>query len=200
MFARFMKYIKTSLLLCLIFLCGCNESHSEGYPRGNLIKRFSKRLNEETGAVLYRYASGPRQTEEEIERYGKESYILSYYFKKDQDDYVSLDEARCLLVSIVESFLKEVNADETVHEDLNVYPLTADWLYVSIYFKDENKINLGQGISFCSLWNDKIKYETFEIYEYSPTYPVKGKYQYIHEESYQDALKIVKEQKCLQDL
>ncbi len=194
-----MKYIKPLLLFHLIFLFGCSHNHSEGYPRGNLIKRFSQRLEEKTGAVLYCYASGPRQTEDEIKRYGKESYVLSYYFKKKQGDHVSLDEARCLLVSIVESFLKEVNADKTVHEDLNVYPLTADWLDVSIYFKDENMINLGDGIAWYSLWDNKIKYRTFKIHEYSPTYPVNGEHTVIHTETYDEALKIVKEQNCLKD-
>ncbi len=78
------NYIKTLLLFQLIFLYGCNQNHTEGYPRGNLIKRFSQRLKEETGAVLYCYASGPRQTEEEIKRYGKDAYTISYYFKKNK--------------------------------------------------------------------------------------------------------------------
>ncbi len=101
------NYIKTLLLFHLIFLCGCNQNHSEGYPRGNLIKRFSQRLKEETGAVLYWHGSTPRQTEEEIKRYGKDAYTISYYFKKKQGDHISLDEARCFLSQLSKAFSKK---------------------------------------------------------------------------------------------
>ncbi len=79
-----------------------------------------------------------------------------------------------------------------------ILSLQTGLMYLFI-LKDENKIDLGDGIANCSLWDGKIKYETFKIHEYSPTYPVNGEHAVIHKETYDDALKIVKKQNCLKD-
>lgn len=50
-----MKYITPILFLCFIFVYGCSFSHESS--RISLIKKFSERLNKETGIILQHTAT-----------------------------------------------------------------------------------------------------------------------------------------------
>jgi hypothetical protein len=89
------------------------------------------------------------------------------------------------------------DASYTIRSDLDVYPFTADRLHMSLCIVDENKVELGQGIAKVYFSRGKIEYERYDISEYTGRCPAKGKYFTVHEESYEEALKIVKEQNCL---
>jgi hypothetical protein len=194
-----MKFcIRTMLLPLVLFSIGCEpKTTTDSFPDYRLIKRFSKRLNKEAGAVLYCYGTSPHQSEWDIQRYGKSTFDVTYFFIKSQKDLVSLEEARCTLVSVAESFLEEINTDPEVKPSLDVYPLTYDWIKLYINFKDENKADLENGgISIIYFSGGRIRYETVEDPEGKPS---KRRISTYYEEPYEKALEIVKEQGCLKD-
>ena len=83
---------------------------------------------------------------------------------------------------------------------LDIYPFNPDQLRMFIYFEDENRIDLGNGISEVCLVKGQVKYKHYEISEYRSTYPSIGTYSIVHQESYQEALKIVKKEGSMIDL
>jgi hypothetical protein len=111
-----------------------------------------------------------------------------------------LEEARSLIVSVAEGLLQEINGNLEVRSMLKFYPFNVDLINIVIHFKDENKIDLGAGISMAYLSNGKIKYERYEIHEYRSQYPAIGEHFVVHTESYTEALDIVKSQGSLIDL
>ena len=118
-------------------------------------------------------------------------------FSKKREDSVSLEQARSLLVFVVESFLSEINKNEIIKNKLDVFPFTMDLISVSIYFVDKNKIGLGDGVAYIYFSRGEIDYEKYDIQEYREVYPAIGKHSIIHQESYQDALDIVKKSNSL---
>jgi hypothetical protein len=195
-------FVRAVLLFIVLGSIGCEQkttmdSYTDSFPDYRLIKRFSKRLNQETGAVLYSYGTSPHQSEWDIQRYGKEAFSVTYLFEKNKNEVVSLEEARCTLVSVAESFLEEINTDPEVRPDLDVYPLTYDWINMYVHFVDKNNANLENGgVSVIYFSGGRIRYETVEDPEGKPS---KRRISTYYEEPYEKALEIVKEQGCLKD-
>ncbi len=195
-----MKFIKLIIVtnLCIFASCCCDVLKM---PEYRLIKRFSTRI-EKTGKIkLYCYGINTIHPTPTDHINGKISdFYVSYEICKNQTDIISLGSARCLIVSIAESFLKEINSDPDIKTELDKYPLPSDRIRISVHFRDKNDIELGnEGISAIFLKADKIEYERYEIREYKPPTAI-GKHFMVHEESYGEALEIVKKQGCLREL
>lgn len=195
-----MKFIK----IMILFMFGLSASCCHdvlNMPEYKLIKRFSKRIKKSDGIYLYCYGINALHPVPEDHIEGKISdFSVSYEIYKKRTDSVSLDSARCLVVSIAESFLKEINSDPKIKNELSKYPLPSDRIHVILHFRDENDVELGnEGISSVFLERDKIEYERYEIREYTPPIPV-GRHFTVHEERYGKALEIVKNQGCLREL
>ena len=197
-----MKFFTKIMLLSLVLaLVNCErkptmEEFTDSFPDYRLIKRFSKRLNQETGITLYCYGRNQFKSEKQIRRYGKNTFDISYLCKKNKDTVIPLEEARCTLVSIAESLLEEINSDLDVRPILDVYPQTYDWIELCIHFEDENNVDLKNGgISIIYFRRGEIRYETIENPEGKPS---KRRVSTDYKEPYEKALEIVKEQGCLQ--
>jgi hypothetical protein len=191
-----MKFINfVAILLVLLFFHSCKKPPSiESVPEYKLIKDFSRRILSETQLVLCCYGVNNSLPEGYHLKNGLANFSADYYLFKTQNDSISLDEARSLTVSLVESFLSEINSNPAVRADLDIYPMTSDQVRISINIVDENKVDIGKGIAKTYFSRGKITYDRYEIYEYTGTYPAKGKTHLVHEESYADALEIVKEE------
>lgn len=195
-----MKFIKIITIFILALFASCYRDVLS-MPEYKLIKRFSKRIEKSDGINLYSYGINALHPVPENHVEGKISdFSVSYKIYKKRTDVVSLEEARCLIVSIAQSFLNEINSDSEIKNELDKHPLPSNRIRISIYFKDENRVELGnEGISYIILKEDKIKYERYEIREYTPPTPV-GRHFVVHEEGYDKALEIVKNEGCLRQL
>jgi len=225
-----MRWIKFFIVCSLVLsFSSCEKEQvdiSELCSEYKLIKVFSERIEPETGLVLRSYAINYNLPKGHQFKNGVGDFMASYTAYKTQQDVISLEEARRLIVSVAESLLQEINSNLTVRPKLDVYPMTSDLLTISINFKDENHIELGNGgVSRMYFSNGKINYERYEIYEYTkrcqlpegvyvhdeidgkirsyqvtqPTVPV-GKNFIIHQENYAEALDIVKKENGLKQL
>jgi hypothetical protein len=199
-----MKFTKISFLIFIALLLCCCQTYRdtlETVPAFKLIYRFSERIEKETGLMLDCYGINNSIEKEYKIKNGVANFHMAYRNYKTQKDTVSLEEARCLFISVAESFLNEINSDPEVKGDLDSYPFTSDNITISIYFVDENDVHLGTGISTIRFSKGLIKYEAYQILEYHK-YPLGalGKDITIHQEPYAEALNIVKKQNCLMHL
>ena len=169
------------------FSCSKKEYSVSDFPPYKLILDFSEKLKKETGLVIFAYG-----VNNNLEKSYEIKNGMSYYLFKGRQDAISLEEARNLLVFVVEGFLNEINGNEVIRSQLDLFPFTSDFIKVSIHFVDKNKIDLGNGIAYVYFSRGKIDYEKYDIEEYREVYPAIGKHSIIHQESYQDALHIVK--------
>lgn len=198
-----MKFIKHVFLVCFfLLLASCKRDITEIFPQYKIITNFSKKIKPQTGLVLYSYGINNDIPEryKHNKKNGAVSFSASYYLYKTQRESFSIEAARCLLVSVVESFLEEINSNPKIRPDLDIYPFNSDLINIDIYFVDENKVNLGHGVAEVRFSKGKIKYDGFRIDEYSPDWHVKAKYFPILRESYAEAFELVKKQGCLRQL
>lgn len=164
---------------------------SEIFSGYKFITLFSKRIQPETGLILRSYGANHRLPKDYPFKNEVVTLTARYVLKKTQRDTISLDEARIMLVSLTESIIKSINSDQEIRSYLEIYPFTNDLLYVSICFEDENYIDLGTGIFGVYFTQGKIRYQHYEIQEYTGSYPARGKHYVVHEETYPEALAIV---------
>jgi len=122
------------------------------------------------------------------------NFSASFALAKTRADEISLEQARNLLVFVAENLLKEINSNPEVIPNLDIYPFVSDLLDITIHFTDENQIDLGQGVAIVYFWKGKIEYEGYKIDEYRSRYPSRGEHFAIHEETYAEALEIIKNQ------
>ncbi len=192
-----MKYTKYVFFIFL-FLFGCNSrcDISQLIPEFKLIKNISDKIQSEKGLILSMYGINNDLPKDYKKKNITANFSVAYRLPKTKNDLISLEQARCFLVFVAESLLYAINHDPEIKERLEVFPFPSDLLKISIYFEDENRVQLANGgISDLYFSKGKIIYERYEIHGYNP-YPL-GKHFIVHEESYADALEIVKQQGCL---
>ncbi len=200
-----MKFINYTFLITLILLCSCIKKKDVKDPHGmyppyKLINLSAKKIQPETGLILRTYGINSYLPREYEYKNGIANFISSYSLSKKKEDEISLDYARSLIIILSENLLKDINANDEIKSDLDVYPFTNDLLYISIYFEDEIRVELGKGVANVMLSKGKITYEGYNILEYRDRPPARGEHYVIHEESYADALEIVKKQGTLKYL
>jgi hypothetical protein len=199
-----MKFIRLFIITQILILSqSCENSSkrpSEIVPEYKLLNVFSEKIKPKTGLVLYSYGINNHLPKGHQFKNGVANFGVSYALYKTKQDEISIEYARSLLVSLAENLLEAINADLKIRPHLDVYPFTADLIRIAIYFKDENQIDLGQGVAEVYFSKGKIEYERYDIREYTDRYPAKGKHVVIHEETYAEALDIVKKQGSLMPL
>jgi hypothetical protein len=198
-----MKFISKILILFLLLQTGCTNSDISQFPPYKIIKKFSGRIKQETGLRLSSYGANSGLSEKYKKIYGKANFDMLYVLIKNRKESINLDEARCLITSVSESFINEVNSDPSMHQYTDIYPITSDFIEITILFVDEERIELGSGICNVSLLDGIIKYDSYNIEEYrrNGRYPSAiGEHILVHQESYAEALDIVKKQNCLKQL
>lgn len=193
-----MRFTNILLILIISFLsCACKkkqEISTTEYPPYKLIIDFSKKIKTNTNLVLNGYGINIGLRRGFNYKNGIGNFSASYYLKKSKSDEISLENARNLLVYLTENFSREITSNHEIFQHLDAHQCLSDLMRISLYFEDENRIELGQGVSHIYFSRGKIKYEGYNITEYTGKYPAIGKHYTIHEESYADALDIVKKQ------
>jgi hypothetical protein len=187
-----MKFTRIFLFLFIFSIFSCSKKYSVlDVPEYKFICDFSEKIKKDFDLTLYCYGVNIGSKPKNV-KFGISNFRISYYVSKKKGDAVTLEESRNLIIFVVEKLLSEINYSDVIRDRLDVFPFTSNSIDLMIYFKDENKIDLGNGIATVSLYNEKIKYEKYDISEYRKTYPCIGKHHVIHQESYEDALQIVK--------
>lgn len=192
-----MKLTRTILYtLILLFILSCTNRERDfiqNYPPYKLLRDFARKIEPLTSLRLVSYGEN-NSLPKEYQIKGIGNLTTSYKLMKNKNSEVPLDEARMLMVFVTENLLQEVNTNAEVREDLDVFPFTSDRINISIYFKDENGIDLGQGIANVRLYRGNLRYKAYDIHVYKEQYPAIGKHYIMHEESYEEALEIVKKE------
>ena len=192
---RFTRFLL--IILITLISCTCKNTRSiptREYPPYKLIIDFSKKIKSNTSLVLDGYGINIGLHKGIDYTKGIGNFSASYYLKKNKSDEISLENARNLLVFLTENFSREITSNNEISQYLVAHQYLSDLMRISLYFEDENRIQLGQGVAHIYFSKGKIKYEGYNITEYTGKYPAIGKHYTIHEESYADALDIVKKQ------
>ena len=190
-----MKFTNLFFFISLFFV-SCHDSatkKTEMFSGYKFITNFSKKIKPTSSLVLWCYGINldlPKGYELKNE---VATLSADYALYKTQKDTISLEQARKMIVSLVESILKDINSNSEIKDKLETNPFTYHSIDTSIYFQDENKIELGSGVSRVYFSKGKLTYEGYNIYEYTGQYPAHGKHFTIHKETYEEALNIVQE-------
>lgn len=190
-----MKYIK--ILIILLSFISCHRKTAgeilDKDPSYKVITTFSKKFKHQTGLELAWYGVNRNLPKEYQFKNEVVNFHLGYFLiNPNKDEAVSLNNARKLIVLTVDSFLKTVNSDPKVIPKLEVFPMTEDLLQISIHFKDQQQVDLGQGVAVAYFTHGKIRYEGYKISEYNGSYPAVGEHYLIYEETYAEALEALK--------
>ena len=142
-----------------------------------VMNRTAKILKKEKGLIFIGF--GGR---------GVKKIEISYMgFDKIGEPY-NIKKARNLLVFAVETFLNEFNKDEKMKPYLLNYPFTSKNIKITIFFFDKNEDHhIAPSISIVALRDSDLKNPVcYEIRKNDSLYT-------IHRESYEEALKIAKQ-------
>ncbi len=199
-----MKFI-SFLLFCFLVGSSCSTKKDvkdpyQMYPPYKLINLYSKRIQPETELVLRSYGINCGVPKNYEYKNGIANFRAKYSLEKNSNDKISLEYARNLIVFVAENLTVEINNNGEVRPDLDVYPFVSNSLNISLYFEDKDRVQLGQGVAIVCFANGKIKYEGYHIEGYRKPGWAYGKHYIIHEESYDEALEIVKKQGTLKYL
>lgn len=101
--------------------------------------------------------------------------------------YYNLEETGRVYVNCVEGFIAKINSDEDIREYLHQYPVSLKNIELRIRFTDPETYKLdSRFVSFVYLVNGKIFYEVDD--------PDSPDFKRLHQEPYEEALRIVREE------
>ncbi|NGX56358.1 MAG: hypothetical protein K1060chlam5_00596 [Candidatus Anoxychlamydiales bacterium] len=107
---------------------------------------------------------------------------FTFFYRKIE--LLNINEARKLLIKLVDETMRNINENGSIKEYLVEYPFKIENLDLGIVFKDKNrKTVFGKNIESCGLNNRKISYTII---------PDDDSLMLTYEESYEDAVEIVK--------
>ena len=133
-----MKFIN-NIFLSIVLLCTCCTSDiDQRVPEFRLIQRFSKRIKNSEGIILYSYGINNSLPQGYKKTNITANISVSYILRKNQEEFISLDAARCLFISVAESLLKEINSDKYVRNRIELFPFSSDRL--RLFFSMKMKI------------------------------------------------------------
>ena len=140
--------------------------------------------------VMYSYSKKMKK-EKDLHAFGMGGELMTNVkvltLKYLSDRKTTVDEARLLVVDCVEGLLKDVNNHKGIRPYLNDYPFTAKNLEFGIIFMDDNGdfIEGDKVLGSVSMIKDQIYYRE--------GIPKTNRFKKVHEETYEEALGIVRE-------
>jgi hypothetical protein len=186
-----MKQITVKLItFVFLLLIGINGHSKEGKSKNEnvnyvkyvdeIVRGFSKEMKKDFGLVFI--GSGGRMSEDVD--------AISVRFLAYQR--AGIEEARELEVKSTEKLLKMINEHKKIRSYLREYPFVSKRVNVSISFKDPNNRRYVDGsVAVVSNVNGKVYYDKAEPSKTDITEELID----MHEETYEEALKIVNEGK-----
>ncbi len=121
-------------LICLLLSFGCTSVYHDSCPV-KVVDSEEMTWIVEKNMIKYKYAPGRRLKLEHSSLCYDDSSILGLRLEISSQEILKICEARDLLVALVEDFMREINADPIIAEELGVYPFTPDRLHIEINFE-----------------------------------------------------------------
>lgn len=152
-----MSMIKQIVCIGCIF-SACAKPPEYAKRAGDAAKSFSLQVAREEGVTPL--GSGGFYTNKKID---------SFYIDFETKKRLLPEDAKTLLVTIVDQFVNAINSNEEMRPFLQTFPVTANQVSISIGLVDEGRKPL-LGFSQIHLYEGIIYYSTFESEkkEYSP--------------------------------
>jgi hypothetical protein len=159
----------------LSFLFGCSSfSPSPDYEKiaDKITEKTAKKLKEQKG--LFLAGTGGRMMDD------IQMMMMGFNFYK----VVDIETTRRILVDSVQEYLSAINSNEEIRFHLHNYPFTAQNVEIVIYFynPDGSKVPPGK-ITIAAANQGKVVYYIDD--------PEKHTIRSLHEETYEEALKLV---------
>jgi len=174
------------IYLIMFFILGIvsvNFGFSDYYSRGIDFLKNSEKFQKKNNLILSGYGINTNRTIETPIRNSIHQFDIMFNSKEQ----LQLKDARRRLIECIEFFLQEINNCREIRKYLNEYPFNYKGLNFSIAFDDGINNSLKSHLlSMCYSKGDKLYYvicnsdNSFEV---------------IHEETYEEALKIVESEK-----
>ncbi len=175
-------YILIFLILILVSYFITSRSN-DFYKRGNAFLENSEKFQRKNNLILSGYGINLNDTIETPKRNSIHQFYINFFSKEQLD----LNTARKKLIKCIGNFLVEINNNIRIRNYIYEYPFDHRDLHFGISFYDNfNKRVQDKYISSCVLDKNKIYYEIAHS---------DGSFSQIHEETYEEALKIVENEK-----
>jgi hypothetical protein len=168
--------INLGIMMCMLpFIFGCSSfSPSPDYEKiaDKITEQTAKKLKEQKGLSLAG-TGGQMMDDIQMMMMGFNLYNV-----------VDIETARQLLVDSVQEYLSAINSNEEIRPHLHNYPFTAQNVEIVIYFysPDGSKVPLGE-ITIAAANQGKVVYYIDD--------PEKHTIKSLHEETYEEVLKLV---------
>lgn len=184
---NFKNYILVSKFLAacgLFFLCASFGYREPAYCK--MVSRITKDYLKESAIprrlLLTGYGGAMMKDVEEV-------FLTFLSF-----DALNVDKARILYVEMMEEYLKKINHHDKIRPYLHNFPFIIDNIKLDIGFEDcKRKITQDGHVAFIFMGrNHTIYYDAYD--------PETEEFYSLHRESYEEALKIVKEHSKLDPL
>ncbi|NGX49293.1 MAG: hypothetical protein K940chlam5_00891 [Candidatus Anoxychlamydiales bacterium] len=183
--------IKKYILLFLILTFASyflNVKPNDFYKRGNDFLKNSKKFQKENNLILSGYGINLNESIETPERNSIHKFYVTFFSKEK----LNLNAAREKLIKSIGNFLAKINNDVKIRNYIYEYPFNYKGLHFSIaFYSEEGKPRKEKYIHSCTLAENSIYYKI--------AYP-NGTFKRIHEETYEEALKIVESQKSNKEI
>ena len=186
---RFISFV----FVCLMFSCA-KRQEVQPIPEYGLLQEFSEQIKPQTDLILRGYGVNNYLPRGYNRTNHVANFCVTYSLSKTRNDQVSLDEARRMVVFVVENLLQAINSNPTIASRLEVVPCSSDRVNLRMHFEDENRVDLGQGVASVYFSRGTIKYERHDLSKCTGALFTEGEYVLVLEEPYADALEIVKQQ------
>lgn len=176
-----MKFIIVLAITCALFsavICYSSSGPSEDYEKlaDKITVKTAKKLEQEKGLILI--GVGGRMMDD------IKLMMMGFNYRK----IIDINEARNLLVYCVEEYLTAINGDKKVRSYLHNYPFTSRNVEIKIFIYSPDGSDVPPNeLSIVASNEGELVYKI--------DYPEKHTIKPIHEETYEEALKIVVSQK-----
>lgn len=150
------------LLICFLFMAGCTTVYHESPPVKVIDSEEMTWIVEKTMAK-YKHAKGKRlRLEHSVVCYDTD--ITGLRLEISSQEIIGMCEARDLLVDLVEDFLREINSDPIVSDQLAAYPFSPNNLQIEINFESFFGLYVDPFYVGCiELRNGMARYSAFDM-------------------------------------
>jgi hypothetical protein len=174
---NYILMIRTFFVGCIFFLCAAFAYREPGYCKmvDQITKKFLKECAQPRRLMLSCYGGAMMNDIQNITL-----RFLSF-------DALNVDEARMLYVEIMEEYLQRINCHERIRPHLHNFPFEENNIKLSIGFENSKRKITRDGhvaMIFISK-NHTIYYDAYD--------PITEEFYTLHRESYEEALRFVKE-------
>lgn len=188
-----MKYF-IILLFCLVLSTTAYASAEKKSPESRLFDSLSEKIKNTMGLTV----SGFGKHKSMPENFNFKDTFINFSVTQNPKKTIEIEFARTQLVSLVENFLKEINADLELRKD--AHRLSASLIKLTIRYGDRYDVTSDGGVKDLTFIDGEICYNIIEKAPFKNGYVELIGRITSKKEKYSDALEIVQKQGTLLNL